>query len=212
MRIRDRSDCLYFFDRSNRHNGNILLHGDGRLVHIDFGFFISTSPGGLNWESAPFKLTRDYTEVLGPREGGAFSIFRSALVKAFLAARQNIEAIMQVVDTAFAGDWRWLTLIDVDWTDCSKNRSDSRSDAKFGMFQGGGFGDWGDAAEVGKMTRFSPFYALPWTSLWPDVDRFFPALDAEECVARVGALIEESIDNSRTTSYDKFQKLTNGIM
>lgn len=104
MRIRDRSDCLYFFDRSNRHNGNILLHGDGRLVHIDFGFFISTSPGGLNWESAPFKLTRDYTEVLGPREGGAFSIFRSALVKAFLAARQNIEAIMQVVDTAFAGD------------------------------------------------------------------------------------------------------------
>lgn len=40
-----------------RHNGNILIDSEGYLVHIDFGFILSTSPGSLNFESAPFKLT-----------------------------------------------------------------------------------------------------------------------------------------------------------
>ncbi len=27
------------------------------MIHIDFGFILSTSPGGINFENAPFKLT-----------------------------------------------------------------------------------------------------------------------------------------------------------
>jgi hypothetical protein len=47
----------------DRHNGNLLLDDEGHIVHIDFSFMLSYSPGGINFESAPFKLTRELLEV-----------------------------------------------------------------------------------------------------------------------------------------------------
>lgn len=35
------------------------------MVHVDFGFMFSNSPGNLNFETGTFKLTREYIEVLG---------------------------------------------------------------------------------------------------------------------------------------------------
>jgi len=47
----------------DRHNGNLLIDEEGHIIHIDFGFMLSNSPGGVNFESAPFKLTRELLEV-----------------------------------------------------------------------------------------------------------------------------------------------------
>jgi len=60
----------------DRHNGNILMDVAGHIIHIDFGFMLSNSPGGVNFEAAPFKLTRELLEIMDSNsEGHASEIF-----------------------------------------------------------------------------------------------------------------------------------------
>lgn len=70
------SIVCYLLQIKDRHNGNIMLDDTGHVVHIDFGFMLSNSPGGVNFESAPFKLTRELLEVMDSNsEGKASELF-----------------------------------------------------------------------------------------------------------------------------------------
>ncbi|CAC9540864.1 putative phosphatidylinositol 4-kinase [Leishmania infantum JPCM5] len=87
----------YILQIKDRHNGNLMIRRDGSLVHIDFGFLFVTSPGGLNFESAPFKLSQELIDVMGGASSDAFNYFRILVYEALAAARERCEDILALV-------------------------------------------------------------------------------------------------------------------
>lgn len=85
----------------DRHNGNLLFDNEGRLVHIDFGFILETSPGGnMRFESAHFKLSHEMTQLLDPSgvmKSETWNQFVSLCVKGYLAARRYMDGIINTV-------------------------------------------------------------------------------------------------------------------
>ncbi|TFJ85191.1 hypothetical protein NSK_003614 [Nannochloropsis salina CCMP1776] len=75
--------CTYLLQVKDRHNANILIDKQGHLIHIDFGFMLGASPGSISFESAPFKLTKEYVELLGGQEDMNWQEFRSMVVRGF---------------------------------------------------------------------------------------------------------------------------------
>uniref|UniRef100_A0A7N0T3D3 1-phosphatidylinositol 4-kinase n=1 Tax=Kalanchoe fedtschenkoi TaxID=63787 RepID=A0A7N0T3D3_KALFE len=85
----------------DRHNGNLLFDNAGRLVHIDFGFILETSPGGnMRFESAHFKLSHEMTQLLDPSgvmKSDTWFQFVGLCVKGYLAARRYMDGIITTV-------------------------------------------------------------------------------------------------------------------
>ncbi|CBZ30468.1 putative phosphatidylinositol 4-kinase [Leishmania mexicana MHOM/GT/2001/U1103] len=87
----------YILQIKDRHNGNLMIQRDGSLIHIDFGFLFVTSPGGLNFESAPFKLSQELIDVMGGASSDAFNYFLILVYEALAAARERCEEILALV-------------------------------------------------------------------------------------------------------------------
>lgn len=84
----------YFLQVKDRHNGNILLDSKGHLMHIDFGFMLSNAPGGnFSIETAPFKLTQEFLDVMDGEGSEQYEYFRTLVINGFLAARKHWERI-----------------------------------------------------------------------------------------------------------------------
>lgn len=88
------SIVTYLLQIKDRHNGNILLDREGHLIHIDFGFMLSNSPGNIGFEAAPFKLPPEYIEVLGGVDAEPFLVFKQLFREGFEAARKHCDRLI----------------------------------------------------------------------------------------------------------------------
>jgi phosphatidylinositol 4-kinase len=74
----------------DRHNGNILISDEGHIIHIDFGFILQSSPGNVNFETAPFKLTQEYVDLMGGIDSDFFGYFRTLLIRGLLELKRHV--------------------------------------------------------------------------------------------------------------------------
>lgn len=92
------SIICYFLQIKDRHNGNIMIDSEGHIIHIDFGFLLSNSPGSVGFEAAPFKLTSEYIEIMGGIDSDHFQKFKQICSDCFLALRDESDQIINVVE------------------------------------------------------------------------------------------------------------------
>ncbi|QEU60227.1 Pik1 [Kluyveromyces lactis] len=92
------SIICYLLRIKDRHNGNIMIDNEGHVVHIDFGFMLSNSPGSVGFEAAPFKLTYEYVEVMGGSESETFKKFVELCKAAFKALRKYADHIVSLCE------------------------------------------------------------------------------------------------------------------
>ena len=99
------SIVCFLLQIKDRHNGNILLDNKGHLIHIDFGFFFLSSPGGNSaFESAPFKLTRDFVELMDGPDSHTFNKFRELCYQTFLELRRHCYQITLLIEMLMEGN------------------------------------------------------------------------------------------------------------
>lgn len=80
----------YLMQVKDRHNGNILISDEGHIIHIDFGFILQSSPGGVNFETAPFKMTEEYVDLMNGIDSDLFGYFRTLLIRGLLELKKHV--------------------------------------------------------------------------------------------------------------------------
>ncbi|XP_022083428.1 phosphatidylinositol 4-kinase beta-like [Acanthaster planci] len=97
--------CLvcYLIQVKDRHNGNILLDPTGHIIHIDFGFILSSSPRNLGFEASHFKLTPEFVEVMGGVGSDMFEYFKILMLQGLIAARKHQDKLVQLVEVLQSG-------------------------------------------------------------------------------------------------------------
>lgn len=85
----------WFLQVKDRHNANLMMDTSGHILHVDFGFMLSNSPGGnLGFEQSPFKLTKEFLDVMGGECSEQYEYFRTLLIRGFLEARRHMERLL----------------------------------------------------------------------------------------------------------------------
>lgn len=56
------------------------------------------SPGGINFESAPFKLTNEYIELIGGRDSNMFMYFKILIFQGFMELRRHVDSIRYILE------------------------------------------------------------------------------------------------------------------
>jgi phosphatidylinositol 4-kinase A len=89
----------YLLGLKDRHNGNIMIDTRGHLIFIDFGFAMGMRPGHeFSFERAPFKLTKEYVEVMDGVGSECYKEFERLFVSGFEECRRNSQIALGLVE------------------------------------------------------------------------------------------------------------------
>ncbi|KAJ3814722.1 hypothetical protein F5876DRAFT_72711 [Lentinula aff. lateritia] len=154
------SVACYILQIKDRHNGNIMIDGEGHIVHIDFGFLFDIGPGGVKFEPSSFKLNHEMIVLMGGRYSQGYQLFQHLTVKAFLAIRPYADQLVDTVQLMLG--------------------------TGLPSFKG-----------EGTIKRLRDRYAL--------------GLNERLAAEYMMGVIKNAHENVRSTVYDEFQRLQNGI-
>lgn len=227
----------YLFQVKDRHNGNILVDNEGHLIHIDFGFMLSNTPGSVGFEYAPFKLAMDYIDILGGIGSAKWLEFKQLLCAGLLALRKEREHLLSLVEmmqkdstlncfTGFNSNVSMSLAHELSVKEKVNASSLSPGSNGFGLnwLWGGGSAK---KAAVGTsegpnhlpnqvpLNKDNPLMGHTNNSVLPTValeERFHASLSGNELVELVDKLVESAAGNVYTRLYDTFQYYANGIL
>ncbi|TBU65484.1 atypical/PIKK/PI4K protein kinase [Dichomitus squalens] len=154
------SVVCYILQVKDRHNGNIMIDGEGHIVHIDFGFLFDIGPGGVKFEPNSFKLTHEMVVLMGGRTSQGYQLFQQLTVKAFLAIRPHADQLVSTVQLML--------------------------DTCLPSFKG-----------EPTIRRLKERFALH--------------LNERQAAEYMMSIVRNAYENVRSTVYDEFQRLQNGI-
>ncbi|KAH9981001.1 hypothetical protein BGW80DRAFT_1501409 [Lactifluus volemus] len=80
------SVACYVLQIKDRHNGNIMIDGEGHIIHIDFGFLFDID--------ISFKLNHEMVVLMGGRTSQGYALFQQLCVAAFLALRPHASQLI----------------------------------------------------------------------------------------------------------------------
>uniref|UniRef100_A0A8D2CBV7 Phosphatidylinositol 4-kinase beta n=2 Tax=Sus scrofa TaxID=9823 RepID=A0A8D2CBV7_PIG len=177
--------CLvcYLLQVKDRHNGNILLDAEGHIIHIDFGFILSSSPRNLGFETSAFKLTTEFVDVMGGLDGDMFNYYKMLMLQGLIAARKHMDKVVQIVEIMQQGCRR-----------CS------------------GASPSGPVMTVAQVicSQLPCFHGS--STIRNLKERFHMSMTEEQLQLLVEQMVDGSMRSITTKLYDGFQYLTNGIM
>ena len=93
----------YYLQIKDRHNGNILIDMAGNIIHIDFGFILGIAPGGINFENAPFKFTKEYLEIMGGKDSLYYQMFKDLMIKGMIACKKYADNFINIAEIMSKG-------------------------------------------------------------------------------------------------------------
>jgi len=154
------SVACYILQIKDRHNGNIMIDGEGHIVHIDFGFLFDIGPGGVKFEPSSFKLNHEMVVLMGGRNSQGYALFQQLCVAAFLALRPHAPQLIATVQ----------------------------------LMLGTGLPSFKGDGTIRRLR-----------------DRFALGIGERQAADFMVAVVKNAHENVRSTVYDEFQRLQNGI-
>ncbi|MEW5302904.1 MAG: hypothetical protein WDW36_005643 [Sanguina aurantia] len=83
----------YILGVGDRHLDNLMLHSDGRLFHIDFGYILGHDPKPF---PPPMKLCREMIEAMGGQDSVYYVQFRMYACEAYNILRKSADLILSL--------------------------------------------------------------------------------------------------------------------